>query len=120
MRRWGPGWISDIAVVPDGTLWVGTNIGHGRSVAEGVYSFDGQSWTQYTTDDGLVSNTILSMAVDPDGELWIGTDGGLSHFDGESWTTYKEGSYFKSIAVAPDGALWVTGGSTVSRFVPPE
>ena len=73
-------------------------------------------WTTYTTDDGLVSNMVHAMTVAPDGTLWFGTvGGGVSHFDGETWTNYsfdemgvtEVGSYgVMSLAVSPDGALW--------------
>jgi ligand-binding sensor domain-containing protein len=35
----------------------------------------------YTTTDGLVNNTVLSMTQDKHGYLWIGTAEGLSRFD---------------------------------------
>ena len=37
-----------VAVTPDGALWFGT----GRRVSR----FDGETWTTYTTADGLVDN----------------------------------------------------------------
>ena len=49
------------------------------------------------------------------------TCGGVSRFDGETWTTYtiKDGLAYDdvwSIAVGPDGALWFgTEGGGVSR-----
>ena len=58
-----------------GSLWFGTT-------GEGVYRYDGKSFTQFTTKDGLNSNTVWSILEDTDGSIWIGTDAGLSRFDG--------------------------------------
>jgi ligand-binding sensor domain-containing protein len=76
-----------------------------------------RGWTAYTTADGLAGNDVEAIAVAPDGALWVYTSGGLSRFDGETWTTYST-TYTEddrlvndfvtaAIAVAPDGALWV-------------
>ena len=53
----GP-WASELAVAPDGTLWVGLSdesMGDPESsnVSRGVASFDGSAWTVYTSADGL-------------------------------------------------------------------
>lgn len=65
----------------DGNMWFGT--------PDGISSFDGTTFTNYTTADGLVANTILSVAVDLDGSIWFGTDNGVSHFDGSGFTNYQ-------------------------------
>ncbi len=39
-------------------------------------------YDQYTTDDGLPSNTIYEIVQDSTGLLWIGTEKGLVSFDG--------------------------------------
>ncbi len=56
----------------DGALWFGT--------WEGISRFDGEAWTTFTTNDGLVSNGVQSIAVAPDGALWFGTFGGVSRY----------------------------------------
>ena len=40
----------------------------------------------YTTDNGLVNNTIWDLRVDPAGALWISTQGGLSCYDKGIWS----------------------------------
>jgi ligand-binding sensor domain-containing protein len=102
-------WIRSVAVASDGALWFGTDVGVAR--------FDGETWTTYTTEDGLASqrgyrHRVTSIAVAHDGALWFGTwGGGVSRFDGETWTTYSvedglASNRVLSIAVAHDGALW--------------
>jgi len=44
--------------------------------------------TQFTTSNGLPSNTIYDIVNDETGFLWIATDYGISKFDGISFTNY--------------------------------
>lgn len=60
----------------DGNLWFGTT-------GEGVYRYDGKSFTQFTEKDGLSSNSVLSILEDNGGNIWFGTDNGVSWFDGK-------------------------------------
>jgi len=67
-------------------------------------------------------NVVLSTAVDQGGALWLGTnEGGISRFDGTTWTTYtvEDGlghNQVNTIAVAPDGAVWIGTLNGASRF----
>ncbi len=83
------------------------------NIAGGISAFDGHTWKQYSTDDGLYNNRIKSLAVDLDGVLWAGTD--FSHicwFDGETWRVnhdayvIPDGMY--SIAVDTNNVKWFT------------
>jgi ligand-binding sensor domain-containing protein len=58
-----------------GNLWFGTS-------GEGVYRFDGNSFTQFTVKDGLNSNAVCSILEDKNGNLWFGTRDGLCRYDG--------------------------------------
>jgi ligand-binding sensor domain-containing protein len=65
----------------DGNLWFGMD-------GEGVRKFDGESFTTYTTKDGLVSNNVRSVYADRRGRMWFGTaKGGVSCYDG---TAFRE------------------------------
>ncbi len=48
------------------------------------------SFNNYTTKDGLPSNTIYELQVDKDGYLWIATNYGISKFDGNSFQTFDK------------------------------
>lgn len=64
-----------------GYVWFGTN---GR----GVSRYDGQGFTNYTTETGLAHNMVPAMLEDNKGNLWFGTfGGGVSKFDGNSFRT---------------------------------
>ncbi len=95
--------IDAVAVAPNGEVWVSTfeygeeNFTTPVSHGTGVAHFDGQTWTTYTTDDGLAGNRVDAIAVTPDGVVWFGTDGGATRLDGETlraepqdeaWTAY--------------------------------
>lgn len=74
--------------------------------------FDGESWTTYTTADGLVHNWVNAIAIDAAGRKWFGAGAGLSRFSGESWATYERANglaadMVTSIAINPAGQVWV-------------
>lgn len=60
-------------------MWFGTN-------DEGVYRYDGRSFTHYTEQQGLSSNHVNAITHDGEGNLWFGTDDGLCRFDGAEFT----------------------------------
>jgi ligand-binding sensor domain-containing protein len=61
-----------------GNLWFGTT-------GNGVYRFDGKSFTNFTSRDGLGSNSIWSLLEDKSGAIWIGTDAGVTRYNGKSF-----------------------------------
>lgn len=65
-----------------GNIWVGT-------VDAGVWKYDGNNFTNYTTKDGLTSNAVNTIYKDKYGELWFGTDGnGICKFNGSTFTEF--------------------------------
>jgi streptogramin lyase len=121
-----PNWVQVIAVAQDGAVWFDTPGLEDRGVCRFDPAADsghgGETWTTYTSDDGLASNSVRAIAVAPDGAVWFGTaGGGVSRFDGQGWTTYTAGdglarNFVSSITVAPDGALWFGAGNGISHF----
>lgn len=57
----------------NGNIWFG-------SYGEGVFKYDGKSFTNYTMNEGLNSNTTYSIVVDKEGNIWVGTNKGLNRF----------------------------------------
>ena len=88
------------------SLWVTTFGGAAR--------FDGESWEQYTPDDG-VPRSISSASIGPDGELWVYSLGvfeapTIAMFDGEEWQRWESltGDFgYGFVATSPDGSVWV-------------
>ncbi len=64
-------------------LWVST-------FGEGVYHFDGQSFKNYSENEGLISNWIRSAVEDSEGKLWFASRLGLSKFDGRRFMNFTE------------------------------
>jgi len=62
---------------------------------------------------GYNPNYIVSMVVDDKGVVWCGTwGGGLSRFDGKTWTTYTTheglpGNHVFMLKISKDGKLWI-------------
>ncbi len=59
-------------------LWVGSRY-------YGIFRYDGNSWVQYSTHDGLPSNTIISIFEQSPSKVWVITDKNIACFDGQRW-----------------------------------
>jgi ligand-binding sensor domain-containing protein len=71
----------------NGNLWFG-------SIGSGVYHYDGKSFRNFTTKNGLVNNEIGSIFEDKAGNIWFGANGGASRYDGKSFRNYlMEGDF---------------------------
>ncbi|HRA66224.1 MAG TPA: S8 family serine peptidase, partial [Caldilinea sp.] len=87
-----------------GAMWFG-----GMS---GLYRYDGSTWRQYTTSDGLVSNEVQRIERDGQGRMWFQTMQGLSVFDGVNWATHSRATglptnQFNSLFADSQGRVWV-------------
>ena len=110
------------AIDHQGVRWFGTT--------SGVFRFDGQQWTQFTTgNSGLPGNYVPAVAIDRDGSLWFGTDAGAAHLDGTQWTVYSHANSglpddrVLAVAIDSDGSYWfatvpdwTNGWITLSHF----
>ncbi|NOX75566.1 MAG: regulator [Gammaproteobacteria bacterium] len=111
---YNPNYVFSLIVATDDTIWAGTWGG-------GVAHYDGKSWTNFSSKDGLAGNIVYSVAQDEKGGLWFGTNGGLSYFDGKTWLTFdqSDGLLDNNIyAIAPDadGRIWVGSRSGVAML----
>ncbi|NMG75720.1 ligand-binding sensor domain-containing protein [Aromatoleum diolicum] len=102
---YNPNYSFAMHIAPDGDAWVGTWGG-------GVARFNGTTWRNYNTKDGLVGNIVYSIARDDKGAFWFGTDKGVSRFDGKTWRSFttQDGlldSHVYTLTAAPNGDIWV-------------
>lgn len=93
----------DIYWDPDGTVWIATH--------EGLSIFDGESFQNYTTEDGI-SGSKLFKIVDHNGVKWFATNRGITTFDGEQFDTVTEVQgrqlhYVFDLIKASDGKIWI-------------
>lgn len=72
-----------------------------------------QTFTNYTTTDGLASNNVLCLDVGNSDEIWFGTQSGISVFDGTNWSNYNNASdpgivddNIQAIRVMSNGDVW--------------
>jgi len=72
-----------IAIDTNGVKWIATE-------GKGIFSYNGDTLINYTTQDGLVFDFTTSIAIDKLNRKWIATEGkGISIFDGTTWDTIK-------------------------------
>ncbi len=64
-----------------GNLWFG-------SIGSAVYCYDGKSFQNFTTNEGLLNNEVVCIYEDKIGNMWFGVNGGASMYDGKSFRNY--------------------------------
>ncbi|MGB0390501.1 MAG: ligand-binding sensor domain-containing protein [Salibacteraceae bacterium] len=64
----------------EGNMWFSTT-------QEGIFKYDGKSFTNYTVEDGLCGNQVWTILEDKDGLMWFGTESGLCKFNGKIFET---------------------------------
>lgn len=74
-----------------GNLWFGTT-------GDGVYRYDGKSFTNFTMKDGLDTNQILSILEDKIGNIWFGSRRGVCRYDGKTITKIPITNFYPSIS----------------------
>lgn len=111
---YNPNYVFAMHVDEQQRIWAGTWGG-------GAARFDGSTWTNFTSRDGLVGDIVYAIARDPDNALWFGTNRGVSRFDGSTWTNYTHhdgllDSHVYAIATAANGDVWVGTRGGVARI----
>ena len=96
-----------------GDIWFATD--------GGVSRYDGKTFTNYSTKDGLPHDSVRVIAQDRSGKLWFGTQGGIAFYDGKTFTNFAgiAGREFQSIcSIVEDkaGNLWFGGQFGVYRY----
>ena len=81
------------------------------SVGSGVYYYDGKSFRNFTTKEGLANDRVIDIYEDKTGNIWFGTEGGASFYDGKSFRNFttKEGlsdNDVNSIIEDKTGKFW--------------
>ena len=82
-----------------GGIWIGTS-------SSGVTRYDVEAFSTFTRADGLLANGVRSLLSDRDGHIWVGTAGGVSRYDGSSFTPLGPGDAVYSILQGRNGDLW--------------
>ncbi len=107
--------IRSVTVGPSGALVVATSRG-------GVSVLRGETWTTYTTDNGLTQNETFAALEDRSGRLWIATENrGITRLDGTKATVFNANNGLPSdvgYALVEDGsgAVWIATGEGIARL----
>jgi len=83
--------VEDIKIDSRGNVWVGIYVDYLVTVG-GVAMYNGSTWANYDTDDGLAGPTIRKMALDNYNNLWVGTSAGVSKISSPYLTTQSMAS----------------------------
>jgi len=66
-----------------------------------------QTWEYYNIENGLGSDSVMTLAEDKEGNIWVGTmNNGVSKFDGKNWTIHNVASGLignSVLCIAQDG-----------------
>ena len=104
--------------IDDTTQVYGTDLGVGFHFSE----YTKWDWEVYTTSDGLVNDTVLSVVRDNSDQWWIGTANGISMYDESQWVSYTTEEYdmsgkaAKYLALDTDGSVWMASDNGLSHF----
>jgi len=85
----------------NGNLWFSIN-------GEGAYRYDGKSFTNFTTKDGLCNNNVGSIIQDKTGNILFGTNSGICKYDGNTFTKHPVPDTLSITCMLEDkdGNLW--------------
>ncbi|MCW9708366.1 ligand-binding sensor domain-containing protein [Fodinibius salsisoli] len=97
-----------------GNWWLGT-------LGEGVLTYNGNSFTQWTEEDSLANNTVMAIEETSDGSLWLATYGGVSRLQGETFTNYSiqdglPNNGVLDILKDQEGNLWFATFGGIAKF----
>jgi ligand-binding sensor domain-containing protein len=93
----------------NGNLWFGTT-------GEGIYRYhpSTQTFTNYTVEDGVTSNTVWCVLEDRAGNIWFGTANGICRYGPSSPFNAKEKTFSSIPIVIAAGPYFPSNSSSKS------
>ena len=115
--------VASLAMAP-GSLWVSYRDAFGVSRLD--LRGDGFQPHQFTTANGLSSDTIYALARDSAGRLWASSDAGVDVFENGHWARHygsQNGLIWNdadslALNIDPAGEVWVGTSGGLSRYTP--
>ena len=96
-----------------GNLWLGTD-------GSGLVVKQGETFTRFTTENGLVSNSINSLFWDSSQNLWIATANGLNLYKNGNFTTLavweNSGHYLYNFFEDKNHTIWMGTPNGITGF----
>jgi ligand-binding sensor domain-containing protein len=96
----------------DGNLWFSIS-------GEGAYRYDGKTFANFTTKDGLYNNNVSAIVQDKAGNILFGTNSGICKYDGNKFTKYPVPDTLSITCMLEDkdGNIWFsTMGNGIYRY----
>jgi len=89
----------------NGAVWA-------ASEGAGLYRFQNDSWTNYSSESGLLNPFVWSVIEDSQGSIWAGTwGGGLFRLEGDRFVRQfdldEHGEAVTALEEFPNGTLWI-------------
>ena len=84
-------WVRCIQKAPDGSMWIGTDLG--------VTRYDGSIWSLRHSRRWLLSDNVRDIAFDQNGTAWIATSNGVSAIKRMQMTLAQKETYYYNIMV---------------------
>ncbi|MEM6965435.1 MAG: two-component regulator propeller domain-containing protein, partial [Bacteroidota bacterium] len=75
--------VSSILEDRGGNFWIG-------SKEDGLCKYDGKTYTYFTTNNGLPSNSVPFIQEDKFGNIWLNNGKDISKFDGKQFTVFDK------------------------------
>ncbi len=92
-----------------GFLWFTTD--------NGVSKYDGETFTNFSTADGLLSNCAIPITESPDGKIFVGVYGkGVDYIQNNKVYNYQKNLRMKTFLIEKDGVLYVDVGDNLLRL----
>ncbi len=93
----------------DQNIWIATT--------GGVSIYDGNGWSPFTTENGLLNNVVHDIDQDKDGNFWFATrKGGLNIFDGTNWKYLYPDMNCRKIFKDDLHNMWVGTNDGIIKF----
>ena len=97
-----------------GNFWFG-------SIGSGVYYYNGDTFRNFTTNQGLANDSVIDIFEAKNGNIWFSTQDGASYYDGKSFHNFtrKQGLPHNDInAIIEDktGKLWLASRGALSTY----
>jgi ligand-binding sensor domain-containing protein len=96
------GYLSTITTMPDGSVWVGGDL-------TSILRWNGQTW------ESVGAQGLYDIESDHSGTFWLARPGGLSWYNGKTWSHKDIGDSYK-VAFGSDGAAYVLTRIGIRRY----
>ncbi len=82
-------WIRCVKKAPDGSMWIGTDLG--------VTRYDGKTWSLRHSRRWLLNDKVRDISFDQKGNAWIATASGVSAIKKKEMTLEQKANYYYDI-----------------------